>query len=186
MNHSNNQNSTHHPLFSRTIPWKRLLISFGITLAILFCIFIGIIWYLVATAPDIDSITVSPTESATYICDQEGNYLRKLTLATSNRDIVALEEIPLSLQNAIIVIEDQRFYEHGGIDIRGILRAFLSGITSGSFSEGASTITQQLIKNNVFTEWTQENSFKDRFSRKIQEQYLALQLEDRMSKEEIL
>ena len=186
MNHSNNQNSTHHPLFSRTIPWKRLLISFGITLAILFCIFIGIIWYLVATAPDIDSITVSPTESATYICDQEGNYLRKLTLATSNRDIVALEEIPLSLQNAIIVIEDQRFYEHGGIDIRGILRAFLSGITSGSFSEGASTITQQLIKNNVFTEWTQENSFKDRFSRKIQEQYLALLLEDRMSKEEIL
>lgn len=186
VNHSNNQNSTHHPLFSRTIPWKRLLISFGITLAILFCIFIGIIWYLVATAPDIDSITVSPTESATYICDQEGNYLRKLTLATSNRDIVALEEIPLSLQNAIIVIEDQRFYEHGGIDIRGILRAFLSGITSGSFSEGASTITQQLIKNNVFTEWTQENSFKDRFSRKIQEQYLALQLEDRMSKEEIL
>ena len=186
MNHSNNQNSTHHPLFSRTIPWKRLLISFGITLAILFCIFIGIIWYLVATAPDIDSITVSPTESATYICDQEGNYLRKLTLATSNRDIVALEEIPLSLQNAIIVIEDQRFYEHGGIDIRGILRAFLSGITSGSFSEGASTITQQLIKNNVFTEWTQENSFKDRFSRKIQEQYLALQLENRMSKEEIL
>ena len=186
VNHSNNQNSTHHPLFSRTIPWKRLLISFGITLAILFCIFIGIIWYLVATAPDINSITVSPTESATYICDQEGNYLRKLTLATSNRDIVALEEIPLSLQNAIIVIEDQRFYEHGGIDIRGILRAFLSGITSGSFSEGASTITQQLIKNNVFTEWTQENSFKDRFSRKIQEQYLALQLEDRMSKEEIL
>ena len=186
VNHSNNQNSTHHPLFSRTIPWKRLLISFGITLAILFCIFIGIIWYLVATAPDIDSITVSPTESATYICDQEGNYLRKLTLATSNRDIVALEEIPLSLQNAIIVIEDQRFYEHGGIDIRGILRAFLSGITSGSFSEVASTITQQLIKNNVFTEWTQENSFKDRFSRKIQEQYLALQLEDRMSKEEIL
>ena len=186
VNHSNNQNSTHHPLFSRTIPWKRLLIYFGITLATLFCIFIGIIWYLVATAPDIDSITVSPTESATYICDQEGNYLRKLTLATSNRDIVALEEIPLSLQNAIIVIEDQRFYEHGGIDIRGILRAFLSGITSGSFSEGASTITQQLIKNNVFTEWTQENSFKDRFSRKIQEQYLALQLEDRMSKEEIL
>ena len=186
VNHSNNQNSTHHPLFSRTIPWKRLLIYFGITLAILFCIFIGIIWYLVATAPDIDSITVSPTESATYICDQEGNYLRKLTLATSNRDIVTLEEIPLSLQNAIIVIEDQRFYEHGGIDIRGILRAFLSGITSGSFSEGASTITQQLIKNNVFTEWTQENSFKDRFSRKIQEQYLALLLENRMSKEEIL
>ncbi len=168
------------------LPWKRILIwSLAAVLAALL-LFIGLIWYLIASAPDIDTITVSPTESATYICDQDGNYLRKLTLASSNRDIITLEEMPDNLQNAIIAIEDERFYEHGGIDIRGIARAVWTGITTGSFSEGASTITQQLIKNSVFTEWTQENSFKDRFSRKIQEQYLALQLEDRISKEEIL
>ena len=168
------------------LPWKRILIWSLTALLAALLLFIGLIWYLIATAPDIDTITVSPTESATYICDQDGNYLRKLTLASSNRDIITLEEMPDNLQNAIIAIEDERFYEHGGIDIRGIARAVWTGITTGSFSEGASTITQQLIKNSVFTEWTQENSFKDRFSRKIQEQYLALQLEDRISKEEIL
>lgn len=168
------------------LPWRRILITGAGVLGALFLLFIGVIWYLLATAPDIDSITVSPTESATYICDQNGNYLRKLTLASTNRDIVTLQEIPDTLQKAVIAIEDERFYEHGGIDLRGIARAFWSGVTSGSFSEGASTITQQLIKNNVFTEWTQENSFKDRFSRKVQEQYLALQLEDKISKEEIL
>lgn len=171
---------------NKSIPWKRILIiSAGIFAAILLA-FILFIWYLITSAPDINTISVSPVESATYICDQDGNYLRKLTLPAANRDIVTLEEIPADLEQAMIAIEDSRFYEHGGIDIRGILRAFWKGVTSGSFSEGASTITQQLIKNSVFTEWTQENSFLDRFRRKVQEQYLALQLEKRTSKEEIL
>jgi penicillin-binding protein 1A len=173
--------SPQHPF-----PWKRIFLGTAIALTAVLLLFLGVIRHLIRTAPDIDSITVSPTESATYICDENGTYLRKLTLASSNRDIVTLDEIPDTLQKAVIAIEDERFYEHGGIDVRGILRAFWSGVTSGSFSEGASTITQQLIKNNVFTEWTQENSFADRFSRKVQEQYLALQLEDRISKDEIL
>lgn len=170
----------------RSLPWKRILTALGAAAAVLCLAFVGLVWRLAATAPDIDTVSVSPTESATYICDQDGNPLRKLTLATSNRDIVSLEEIPDSLQKAMIAIEDERFYEHGGIDLHGILRAFLTGITSGSFSEGASTITQQLIKNNVFTNWTQETSFAERFRRKVQEQYLALQLEKRISKNEIL
>ena len=140
---------------NKSIPWKRILIiSAGIFAAILLA-FILFIWYLITSAPDINTISVSPVESATYICDQDGNYLRKLTLPAANRDIVTLEEIPADLEQAMIAIEDSRFYEHGGIDIRGILRAFWKGVTSGSFSEGASTITQQLIKNSVFTEWTQ-------------------------------
>ncbi len=168
------------------LPWKKILLGIGITAVCFIGLFLGILWYLIASAPDIDTISVSPTASATYICDAQGNYIRKLTLASSNRDIVSLDEIPEYLQQAVIAIEDERFYEHGGIDIKGIIRAFWNGITRGSFQEGASTITQQLIKNNVFTEWTQENSFADRFSRKVQEQYLALQLEDRIGKKEIL
>jgi penicillin-binding protein 1A len=152
-----------------------LLLAAGITVC-----------YLILTAPDIDSVQVSPAESATYIYDQDGNQLRKLSLASSNRDIISLEDIPLSLQYAVIAIEDERFYSHGGIDVRGIARAFWNGLANGGFSEGASTITQQLIKNSVFTEWTQEDSFFDRLRRKVQEQYLALRLEDTMSKEEIL
>ncbi|MCD7762909.1 MAG: PBP1A family penicillin-binding protein [Lachnospiraceae bacterium] len=170
----------------QNLPWKKLGIGIGVALAALILIFILIVWRLIAAAPDIDSIDVSPSASATWICDEEGNYLRRLSLSESNRDIVSLTEIPENLQNAIIAIEDSRFYEHGGIDLRGIARALWRGITSGSFSEGASTITQQLIKNNVFTDWTEENSFADRFARKVQEQYLAVQLEKQLSKEEIL
>lgn len=170
----------------KSIPWKRILILCAGVIAAFLLAFALFIWYLIASAPDINTISVSPVESATYICDQEGSYLRKLTMAASNRDIVTLDQIPQTLQQATVAIEDARFYEHGGIDIRGILRAFWKGITRGSFSEGASTITQQLIKNSVFTEWTQENSFLDRFRRKVQEQYLAIQLEKQISKEEIL
>ena len=126
------------------IPWKRILILITGTFTLFLLIAILFIWSLISSAPDIDPDSVSPVASATYICDQEGNYLRKLTMASSNRDIVALEQIPDSLQNAMIAIEDSRFYEHEGIDLRGIFRAFVKGITSGSFTEGASTITQQL------------------------------------------
>ncbi|MCD7882559.1 MAG: transglycosylase domain-containing protein [Lachnospiraceae bacterium] len=170
----------------RRLPWKKIGIGFGAAAAAFFLLFVIIIWRLIAAAPSIDSIDVSPSASATWICDEDGNYLRKLSLSESNRDIVSLEEIPVSLQNAIVAIEDARFYEHHGIDPRGIARAFLKGLTSGSFSEGASTITQQLIKNSVFTDWTQESSFTDRFARKVQEQYLAVQLEKQLTKEEIL
>lgn len=181
-----NNNSPNGNFQIRKLPCKRIALIAAGFIGILFLLFLGIIWYLIASAPDINTISVSPTESATYICDEDGNYLRKLTLASSNRDIVTIEEIPETLQQAIISIEDERFYEHGGIDLRGIARAFWTGVTQGSFSEGASTITQQLIKNSVFTDWTLENSFADRFRRKVQEQYLALQLEKQMGKEEIL
>ena len=62
----------------------------------------------------------------------------------------------------------------------------MKALTTGDFSEGASTITQQLLKNNVFTNWTSESTQLERFTRKIQEQYLALKIEKEMSKEEIL
>jgi penicillin-binding protein 1A len=100
---------------------------------------------------------------------------------------VTLDQIPEDLQHAVVAIEDERFYKHNGIDIQGIARAFIVGVSSGgNFSEGASTITQQLLKNNVFTDWTTETSMIQKFKRKFQEQYLALQLEKKMSKEQIL
>ena len=134
--------SLHHRL--RHLPWRKILIGAAISFGILCLLFLLFLWRLIASAPSIDAISVSPQESATYLCDQEGNEIRRLTLAASNRDIVRLDEISVYLQNAVVAIEDRRFYEHHGIDTKGILRAFFSGITHGSFSEGASTITQQL------------------------------------------
>lgn len=165
---------------------KQLLISLAVLSSVIALTVCGTLWYLIATAPDPDTVSLSPSESATYICDSDGNYVRRLTSATSNRDLVTLEEIPEALQQAIVAIEDERFYSHHGIDVQGILRAFFRGIANGSFSEGASTITQQLIKNQVFTEWPAERTLLDRMRRKVQEQYLAIQLEKRSSKEEIL
>ncbi len=147
----------------------------------------GIMKGLIDSAPDITNLSVAPSEAATYIYDMDGNQIQKLTASTSNRTLVKLDQIPLDLQHAVVAVEDERFYEHNGIDIQGIIRAFVVGVTSGGhFSEGASTITQQLLKNNVFTGWTQETSLIQKFKRKFQEQYLALQLEKKMSKEQIL
>ena len=87
---------------------------------------------------------------------------------------------------AFVAIEDERFYKHNGIDIQGIIRAGVNGVAHGfHFTEGASTLTQQLIKNNVFPNFINESKYQ-RIERKIQEQYLALKIEKEMSKEEIL
>ena len=85
-----------------------------------------------------------------------------------------------------MAIEDERFYEHNGIDVRGIARAAMKALTTGNFSEGASTITQQLLKNNVFTDWTSESTQLERFTRKFQEQYLAVEIEKKYDKDVIL
>ena len=88
-------------------------------------------------------------------------------------------------RSAFVAIEDQRFYDHNGIDIKRILSAGLMAIQNRELSQGASTITQQIIKNNVFDNWTNESDIQ-KIKRKVQEQYLALELEKKMSKEEIL
>lgn len=141
---------------------------------------------VIDSVPDISNIDVSPKGFSTMIYDSEGNEISKLVSSGSNRIYVPINEIPKNLQYAFVAIEDERFWEHNGIDLKGIARAAAIGVTSGRFSEGASTITQQLLKNNVFSNWTQENSFAESLERKIQEQYLALELEKTMSKDIIL
>lgn len=148
---------------------------------------IGIFKGILATAPDIGNIDVTPSGFSTFVYDIEGNQTAKLVSTDSNRIPVTIDMVPEDLQNAFVAIEDSRFYDHNGIDIKGIIRAGVVGIQNGGhFSEGASTITQQLLKNNVFTDWTSEDSFADRVKRKIQEQYLALELEKVMDKDTIL
>ena len=146
---------------------------------------LGYIKGLIDSAPDITEIDVSPKGFTTKVYDSEGNVIENLIGAESNREYVTIDQIPEIVQEAFIAIEDERFYEHHGIDIRGILRAFFSGIKGGEFDQGASTITQQLIKNQVFG-GGREQKFIDRLKRKIQEQYLAIQLENRISKKQIL
>ncbi len=160
------------------------LIAVGIIAA---CAGFGVFKGIIDTAPDISNINVTPTGFSTFAYDIEGNNIAKLVNKNSNRIPVGKDMIPENLSHAFVSIEDERFYEHNGIDIQGIFRAAYVGIKNKfDFSEGASTITQQLLKNNVFTDWTSEKSFAEKAKRKVQEQYLALELEKIMSKEDIL
>ena len=138
------------------------------------------------SAPDIHKIHVGPTSYATKIYDKKGNLMSTLVTEGSNRERVSYEELPKDMINAFVAIEDERFWRHNGIDFRSILRAVRGVVSDDSSAGGGSTITQQLLKNNVFGGGLHEGKF-EKYVRKIQEQYLALELEDQpgLDKKEI-
>lgn len=147
---------------------------------------LGVFRGIIDTAPDIGGIDVTPTGFSTFVYDREGNQIAKLVSTDSNRIPVTWDMIPENLAHAFVAIEDRRFYVHNGIDIEGIMRAGVQALKTRHLGQGASTITQQLLKNNVFTGWTEEKNDIARVKRKIQEQFLAIQLEKNMSKNDIL
>ena len=172
----------HHLIFLLKIA----LAMFLILCFVGFAIGIGFVRGAIDAAPSLDILDVQPQGYASQIYDADGNLMQTLVMEGSNREEVSFDQLPDDLVNAFIAIEDSRFYEHNGIDLKGILRAAYVGITNGRFSEGASTITQQLIKNNVL-QGGYETSMADKLRRKIQEQFLAVKLEDQLdSKETIL
>lgn len=143
---------------------------------------------ILASTPRINSSDVASTKQATFVYDIEGNKIDELVATNSNRILVSMDQIPQDMGDAIVAIEDERFYEHNGVDFMGMLRAgYQFIITLGDEKQGASTITQQLLKNTIFTEWTEEgDNFIKSVKRKLQEQYLAVELSKILSKEEIL
>ncbi len=169
------------------VSFIRILFLSLITLCVMgLCMGIGSFKGIIDNAPEVSEVNITPLGAATFVYDEEGNKLQKLTAPNSNRMPVAMDQIPEDMQHAVVAIEDERFYEHNGIDVRGILRAAVRGITSMDFSEGASTITQQLLKNNVFTNWTNESSQIEKFKRKFQEQYLAIQVEKELGDKNVI
>ena len=160
-------------------------------LTIFLKIFFGLIIFLIVTAagvaigfvtanintkPDISQDILPPASSQIY--DSAGNEIANIH-AVENRMPVKIEQVPNNLQHAFIAVEDNRFYEHKGVDPKGLARAFYANLRNKEISEGGSTITQQLAKNAYLT---QERTFK----RKIQEIFLALQIEKQYTKQEIL
>ena len=149
-------------------------------------LFMGIVHGIIKSAPSIDDVSIVPSSYSTTVYNSDNKEIAKLITSGSNRIKVSLDQVPAHLRWAFIDTEDARFHEHNGIDIQGIGRAAFIAVTTLNASEGASTITQQVLKNNVFTDWTSETTFMSSFKRKIQEQYLAVQLEKVTSKETIL
>ncbi len=142
---------------------------------------------IVDKSPEVSPSDVKPSGFTTFVYADDGTTeIERFVAEGSNRIYKTIDQIPEDMQHAFVAVEDERFYTHNGIDPKGIARAAIVGLTSGNFSEGASTLTQQLIKNNIFPKFTEEKTFYDRLERKIQEQFLAVAIEKQMSKDEIL
>ncbi len=156
--------------------FKAFLICLLSVVIIGVCMGIGMFKGILASAPDISSLDAVPSGYATVVYDCNGNQNTKLVSSNSNRSYVNREQIPQDLADAFVAIEDSRFYQHNGIDIKGILRAGIEAVRNQKLSQGGSTITQQLLKNNVFEGWTDESTSR-KIKRKLQEQYLAIELE---------
>ena len=114
----------------------------------------------------------------THIYDIKGNEIATVH-TEEDREPAKIDKIPTNLKNAFLAVEDVRFYQHIGIDFRGVMRALWENIRHRSVTEGGSTITQQLARNAYLS---QEQSYQ----RKIQEMFLALKIEHRHTKDEIL
>lgn len=156
---------------------KRIILGFFL---LIFVMAVGIVGgFLTAsmnTKPDIGEDIAPPATSIIY--DANGNQIATVH-AEEDRIPVKISQVPKYLQDAFVAVEDNRFYDHNGVDPKGILRALWSNIKGGEVAEGGSTITQQLAKNAYLT---QDRTMK----RKIQEVFLALQLEKQYTKQEIL
>lgn len=165
---------------------KLILTAFLAAIVVGICVVLGMFKGILSSAPNINPASVLPTGYASIIYDAKGNETTKLVAENSNRSYEDMTKIPQYLADAFVAIEDERFYEHNGIDLKSIMRAGVTFLrTKGKVSQGASTITQQLIKNNVFDDWVNENTIQ-KIKRKVQEQYLAIELEKVMPKEKIL
>ena len=157
--------------------FKRVILGFGLVLMVMVTgIGCGFLTASMNTKPDLANDILPPASSQIY--DINGNEIANVH-AAENRRPVKIAQVPKQLQDAFVAVEDNRFYEHSGVDPRGIARALYTNIRGHGVSEGGSTITQQLAKNAYLT---QERTL----TRKVQEVFLALQLERQYTKKEIL
>lgn len=166
-------------------PYKAL----KITLITIFSLFIlslvasaGAVLAIIKNAPPLDINQVLTLNEPSVLYNDKDEFMDKV-LITEQRNVISFKDMPDDLKNAFVSIEDERFYKHSGVDIRRIMGSAYANIKnrlSGSSTlQGASTITQQLLKNTILSS---EVSWK----RKIQEAYLAIKLEKQLTKEQIL
>lgn len=143
-------------------------------------IFLGMFAWLSRDLPDPGVLTLREVEQSTKIYDRTGEHLLYEISGDEKRTLVTLDQIPEYVRWSTIVAEDRKFYEHGGIDYKGIMRAIFVNVTTlDPTGQGASTITQQLVKNAILT--TEQT-----YTRKIKEIVLSFALERRYTKDEIL
>lgn len=156
--------------------WEKIILTI-VTIIVLFILGgVGAFYYLVKDVPKLDESKLKDPLSS-IILDKDGHVIAEL--GREQRTKVSLNEIPKVVEDAFIATEDVRFYKHKGVDIRRVFGAVLANLTGGFGTQGGSTITQQVVKNSFLTP-------QKTIKRKVQEWYLAFQLEQKYSKQQIL
>src|SRR5213078_599858 len=158
--------------------------QFCVPLGIAAVLFIGFAVYVSILASDLegqargfDLSKLEQMESASLILDRNGKIFGQIYV--ENRETVPYDQLPRDLINAVVAVEDAKFYQHRGYDVLGIVRAALKNVTAGHVRQGGSTITQQLARNSF--------ALKEKtFRRKLLEIFLAKRIEDKFSKQKIL
>src|SRR5699024_331812 len=160
----------------KTSLWKKILYTFLTIFMLAFLSVFGVFLYFILTAPKLDVEKLDVAYSSQFY-NKDGELFADI--GEEKRIKVSYDELPEVLIDAVIATEDARFFDHPGIDLRRILGAIRANIKHGFGSEGASTITQQVVENMFLTP-------EKKLKLKVQEQWLALQLEREYSKEQIL
>ena len=157
--------------------WRKYHITQFVLLIMLILILLNILFFaFLAIRANVQSLK-DGLNQATIIYDKDEN--KATALSTNRTEGIKIETLPPHIKNAVVAIEDERFYEHNGFDIKGIARAFFSNLLNLSITGGGSTITQQLTKNALLSP---EQTYK----RKIEELFLAVEIEKHYQKDEIL
>lgn len=151
---------------------------FSLIIIILIALSANFIYFYSQIRIDVSTIVDYKPKLTTQIYDRNGELIANI-FDNENRLYAKYDEIPPRVVEALVAIEDTSFFEHGGINIESIFRAAIKDIKSMSLAEGASTLTQQLIKNMVLTR-------DKKFTRKLKEVILALRVEEKLSKEDII
>ncbi|UII57920.1 PBP1A family penicillin-binding protein [Cytobacillus spongiae] len=162
--------------FSKRL-WKKYHITQAILLIGLTFVLITILFFaFMASQANVKSLKDGLRQS-TIIIDKDGDVATEIT--TDRTVEIDIDSLPTYMGDAVVAIEDERFYEHNGFDLKGITRAFFKNLFAGRITGGGSTITQQLTKNALLSP---ERSYK----RKVEELFLAVEIEDHYKKDEIL
>ncbi|KPU45340.1 penicillin-binding protein 1F [Oxobacter pfennigii] len=175
---NNKQNTDKNRKKKKFKAWKVVLLTIVLAMLVAIGATGGIVLAFINTAPQVNIDNFTNLAQTTKIYDKDGKYIESLH-GVENRTYVTLSNIKKYTQDAFIAIEDERFRSHFGVDIRRIFGALWADLKTGRYDQGASTITQQLLKNTVLTS-------KKEWRRKIQEAYLAIKLEEKLSKDMIL
>ena len=167
---------------------KILYILVGIVFFIGCIILLGVGIYLKniqKSLPSPDELVQRQSDESTQILDRNGTILYTI-YGNQNREFVSIDNIPEKTKWAVIAAEDIEFYQHKGVDYKGIISAALANLKAGGITRGASTITQQLIKNTILYDILGDEAYDQKYTRKIKEILITMQVEQTFTKDQIL